>query len=384
MLETTRFTLDGSEQLEAHLARICDQVLAGVRPVVPASRLEAVLLGGGYGRGEGGVLKTADGDRPYNDLEFYVLVRGTSWLNERKFRAALHHLAETLTPEAGIEVEFKILSIQKLESSTITMHYYDLVTGHRRLFGGKDLLRRCRHHRAANTLPLSEATRLLMNRASGLLFSNSLLQKEPFTATDADFVGRNQAKAQLAFGDVFLTAHGLYHASCRERNCRLRSFTPSENIPWLEKIRSYHNYGVDFKLHPHTTAPDRDALKARQHELVSMALQLWLWLEARRLRQRFSSAVEYARCPINKCPETKFTRNVVVNATTFGAPVLLQEKRFRYPRERLFNALSLLLWEPATLREPLLLHNVQSELATHASDFDQIINAYQSLWRRFS
>lgn len=384
MLETTRFTLDGSDQLEAHLAQCCDKVLAGVCSVIPTSRLDGVLLGGGYGRGEGGVLKTSDGDSPYNDLEFYVLLRGSSWLNDRKFRQALHHVAEQLTPEAGIEVEFKIVSVQKLESSPITMHYYDLVAGHRRLWGGKDLLRRCRHHRAANTLPLSEATRLLMNRASGLLFSNSLLQREKFGPEEADFVGRNQAKAQLAFGDVFLTANGLYHASCRERNRRLRAYEPAQNIPWLEKVRRYHNYGVEFKLHPTKTLADRETLTAFQNELVSMALTLWLWLEQRRLRQRFSSAVDYAHSPVNKCPETTFARNVLVNASTFGAPALLHDKAFRYPRERLFNALSLLLWEPATLREPQLLHHVQSELVTRASDFDQIINAYQSLWRRFS
>ena len=384
MLDTTRFTLDGSDELERYLARCCDKVLAGVCSVIPANRLEGVLLGGGYGRGEGGVLRTPDGDKPYNDLEFYILMRGPSWLNERKFRASLHHVAEQLTPEVGVEVEFKIVSLQKLESSPITMHYYDLVAGHRRLWGGKDLLRRCRQHRVPNALPLSEATRLLMNRSSGLLFSNSLLDRKDFGAAEADFVGRNQAKAQLAFGDVVLTAFGLYHASCRERNRRLRALTPKENLPWLEMIRRHHEQGVDFKLHPQKTTATRDELRGRQHELVRLALQLWLWLEARRLRQSFNSAIEYARCRINKCPETTPARNVLVNATTFGAPALLKEKAFRYPRERLFNALSLLLWEPTTLREPQLLHDVQTELVTPAVRSDELIAAYQNLWRRFS
>jgi hypothetical protein len=384
MLETTRFTLDGSEKLEAHLAHSCDRVVAAVFSAIPANRLDGILLGGGYGRGEGGVLRTSDGDRPYNDLEFYILMRGPSWMNERKFRPHLHHLCEQLAPEVGLEIEFKIVSQQKLESSPITMHYYDLVAGHRRLWGGTDLLRRCRQHRAPNTLPLSEATRLLMNRSSGLLFSSSLLERETFATADADFVGRNQAKAQLAFGDAVLTAFGLYHASCRERNRRLRSFVPSERLPWLETLRCYHNVGVDFKLHPQKTQAGREQLIERQRELVSMALRLWLWLEARRLHQRFESAVEYALCPINKCPETTLARNVLVNAATFGAPSLWKEKAFRYPRERLFNALSLLLWEPATLREPQLLRDVQAELATSAASFDQLIAAYQNLWCRFS
>src|SRR4026209_1598165 len=76
-----RFTLDGSAELEGHLERTCRQVLAAIRNAVPQGRLEAVLLGGGYGRGEGGVLKTKSGDRPYNDLEFYVFLRGNEFLN---------------------------------------------------------------------------------------------------------------------------------------------------------------------------------------------------------------------------------------------------------------------------------------------------------------
>src|SRR6266571_2140097 len=81
---TPRFTVDGSVELERQLARICKSVLAGVQSVVPGEKLEAILLGGGYGRGEGGVLKTESDDRPYNDLEFYVCLRGNVWLNEQR------------------------------------------------------------------------------------------------------------------------------------------------------------------------------------------------------------------------------------------------------------------------------------------------------------
>jgi hypothetical protein len=58
-----RFTLDGSDALEAHLARICEQVRRSVQSLIPAKTLEAIVLGGGYGRGEGGVFKTPAGDQ---------------------------------------------------------------------------------------------------------------------------------------------------------------------------------------------------------------------------------------------------------------------------------------------------------------------------------
>src|SRR6476646_6533016 len=80
-----RFTIDGSDELEEHLEGTCEMVLSGVLEIVSPRRLEALLLGGGYGRGQGGVLKTETGDQPYNDLEFYVCLRGPHWLNERRY-----------------------------------------------------------------------------------------------------------------------------------------------------------------------------------------------------------------------------------------------------------------------------------------------------------
>jgi hypothetical protein len=121
-----------SESLEQELDRICTRVQHGLQSVIPAEKLEAVYLGGGYGRGEGGVMKTNSGDLPYNDMEFWVFLRGNRLLNERMFRDALHHLGEELTPDAGIEVEFKIASAEKLNRAR-TMFAYDLAMGHRRV-----------------------------------------------------------------------------------------------------------------------------------------------------------------------------------------------------------------------------------------------------------
>jgi hypothetical protein len=54
---STRFTLDGSVELEQHLAGVCDAVRDGVKALIPAAKLEGLALAGGYGRGEGGVLR---------------------------------------------------------------------------------------------------------------------------------------------------------------------------------------------------------------------------------------------------------------------------------------------------------------------------------------
>ena len=375
-----RFTLDGSPALEAHLQETCDQVLAGVRALIPAAKLDGLLLGGGYGRGEGGVLRGSVGDLPYNDLEFYVFVRGQAVLAERQFREPLHELGEKLTPAAGLEVEFKVLTLDKLRNSAPSMFYYDLVMGHYWQLGDDALLAGCEPHRDAAKIPLHEATRLLMNRCSGLLFSLARLSGDKFTTEDADFVGRNLAKAQLAFGDVLLTAHGQYHWSCRERHQRLENLTNSE-LPWLAALKTHHAAGVEFKLHPTRSTETRESLAARHQELSALGEKLWLWLESKRFGRTFSSAWDYATSPLNKCPETSSLRNRLVNLRAFGVSGL---KNGRYPRERLLQALPLLLWEKNALKDTAVLPTIQSNLRTPATDLIGLVAAYTAIWGRFN
>ena len=375
-----RFTHDGSPELESHLQQTCELVLAGVRRLIPADRLEGLLLGGGYGRGEGGVRRTPAGDQPYNDLEFYVFVRGQAVLAERQYHQPLHELGESLSPAAGLEVEFKVLTLDKLRQSPPSMFYYDLVMGHRWFAGDDTLLAGCEPHRDATQIPLHEATRLLMNRCSGLLFAKGRLAKPDFTADDADFVGRNLAKARLAFGDVLLTAHGQYHWSCQERHRRLECLdVPS--LPWATALITHHAAGAEFKLHPTRSTESQTALTARHQELAALGAQLWLWLESRRLGQPFTTARDYALSAINKCPETSALRNRLVNLRAFGPAGLANG---RYPRERLLTTLPLLLWEKSALTRPDLLAKIQTQLRTPARDMPGLVAAYSVIWGRFN
>jgi len=384
MERISRFTIDGSDDLEQRLAALCEMAASGIRARIPKTKIEGLLLGGGYGRGEGGVLRTAEGDRPYNDLEFYALLRGDCRVNEKFHGAALHKLASELSAAAGLDVEFKILSRHKLQSSPCTMFYHDLVQGHKRLVGPEALLDGSERHRQGGNIPLSEATRLLMNRCSGLLFAWARLAAPQFSAESSDFVARNQAKAQLAFGDVALTVNGQYHFSCRERHARLRRLQVDIPGAPLEDLVAHHRAGVEFKLHPIRSNETRAALLRRQTEISDFAASMWLWLEGRRLGRTFADAWDYARSPVNKCAETHPLRNLLINAAIFRGSGVSGSKLFRYPRERLLEALSLLLWDPHTARDPARLRAVQQRVRSRATAFPDLVSAYASVWRRFN
>jgi hypothetical protein len=374
-----RFTLDGSDALELQLGRTCARLCVGVQSIIPEDRLEGIVLGGGYGRGEGGVLRSDTGDLPYNDLEFYVFVRGPRFLNERRYCARLGHLAEDLSPP-GLHAEFKIDSLEKLRQSPVSMFSYDLVAGHKIFLGNDSLFAGCQHHLNPSGIPLGEATRLLFNRCGGLLLAKGLFRTRHLSESEADFIGRNLAKAQLALGDAVLTAFGQYHWSCSRRHELLRQLALPEPPGWLDTVRAHHSRGVEFKLHPRRINQGVDAFKAQHEELAQLASQLWLWLESRRLSYAFTSPREYAFSRVEKCPETSGWRNYLLNLKTFGFRAGLDPCCCRYPRERLFNALTLLLWNGELTKEPAVKRHVQRQLHSDASDWPGLVAAFRQVW----
>jgi len=377
-----RFTLDGDAALEHHLAQTCARVLSGIRGLIPSGKLEAVLLGGGYGRGEGGVLRDPAGHRPYNDLEFYVALRGNRHLNEARYHRRLDVLGEILTHLADAEIEFKIISLAELAAQPVSMFSHDLMVGHRLWSDSSVTLSACSAHRSAGSIPVEEATRLLMNRGSGLLLARAELAREPFTFAAADFVRRNIAKMQLACGDATLTAFGRYHWSCRERHHRLEQLAKNEPSPWLDAVLRHHATGVEFKLHPLAGGLARAELITLQREVTALSLHTWLALEGRRLRCVFPSARAYALSEVDLCRDTDRLRNFALNFRANHLRLRTHPSPWRHPRQRIFRAIALLLWEPTALTDPTLLHQLETELNAPTPDLASALAAYRALWAR--
>lgn len=137
---------------------------------------------------------------------------------------------------------------------------------------------------------------------------------------------------------------------------------------------------MEFKLHPARSNESREALVARHAELSALGRQLWLWLEGRRLGAAFATPRDYAVSDLNKCPETSDLRNRLVNLRAFGVGAALGPRGDRYPRERLFHALCLLLWRDDIGSLPQL----HQELATEADDLPGLVAAYGRIWSRFN
>jgi hypothetical protein len=285
--------------------------------------------------------------------------------------------------DAGLHIEFKVYSTEKLRHESISMFSYDLAAGHKIIFGSEEIFDGCEHHLAAGQIPPHEATRLLFNRCSGLLLAGEFLRHAAPTAEEMDFIGRNLAKAQMAFGDALLTVFAQYHWNCLKRHARLNQLAVPVSLPWIDEVQQCHARGVEFKLHPCRILMPKAALQEQHARTTSLGLQLWLWLEGRRLNRSFSCAREYALAVFPKCPEKAAWRNCLLNLKTFGASALWDGRIFCYPRERLFDALCLLLWDGETVRESTLMQRLQNHLRAKTSHWQDLILAYKNIWQSY-
>ncbi len=263
-----RFTADEEPELEARIDSDLEHIKAGILQL-PHAPL-ALVLGGGYGRREGGVLEREGRKAPYNDYDLYAVYDSRFPYIGGGIRGALHDTAYRLGKELGIDVDIAPVSLARLRKAPRRIEWYELRRGHSVLFGPARLLDEM-PEMSGSDIPYDEGERLLMNRSVGLILARrrlSALEKlsDVSAFEDVDFITRNIYKAALAAGDLVLLRHGLYHYSYRERASRMSALTggPLE----LEHIKRMYASAVRFRARPFFDCGDSAALRE-------------LWLEGR-------------------------------------------------------------------------------------------------------
>lgn len=340
------FTVDGSEALElriqADMARIRDEALAAVG----AENLTALALGGGYGRGEGGVYVVDGEERIYNDYDLFVIVPFRSrsrrkWVSER-LRAA----KERAEPSCGIHVDFSPpMPLSQLPVQPYELMFMEARAGYHVIYGPAGVLDALPAYDAGRP-PLEECARLFMNRGVGLLLAARLLDEkgESPDREDHEFIVRNIYKALMAMGDSVLFVEGRYSPSYLQRRERFRA-SRLDGVPDPVGLRDRYESALEFKLRPVHDVPGGVRLGEWLSVTVEAYLDMFLWFERIRLNRPAMDWADYAALPA-RLPALPVAGRVKCLARNMrhakgGLPPV--DEWFLHPRDRILKRLPGLL-----------------------------------------
>ena len=380
MRDQIRYTTDGPAGAEARIERDQTIVAEAVRRALPGDELVAVVLAGGYGRGEGGY-RVCDGDYlPYNDYDYFVVVNGGRSA-ERRIARQLGIVAHELEEQVGVEVDFALLRASRLRRLEFTLMYAELQHGHRITCGRDDALRHMRPM-PIDRVPLSEFTRLMLNRGSLLLMNQQQLSAGgPKTADELEQFSRYLDKALLACADARLAATGRYDPSYTVKRRRLESLRWSGSQDFLRR----YDRALAARAGDRWSLSSAEA-KAAQDLVVADWLESLAELETTRLGQlpgwdRYSSA----RIGKGQSADglTGTLRNLAVTMRDFGPGELVRNATWslRYPRERLISVL------PGLLRPDLGVpcSAIAAALSEpHGVDRETLADRFLGHWARYN
>lgn len=265
------FTMIRDPAVDALLAEMLAGLRQDIATLSPGPGLAAVFLGGGYGRGDGGVIDRGGRRLPYNDMDFFVFSDGMDKKSRRALDAALAGLAETWSARVGIDVDFApVRELSTLSVMPVTLMYQELREGHVLVWGDGLTITRipvC----AAQSLPTLEGLRLMLNRGTGLLLAEKRLAEHRDDAASSDFIWRNLHKCALGCGDALLILTHQYDYSLSRRQAGMaawsRRFWPEAGG---EQLAEQYRRAVQFKARPHS-----ESLRVASEMLPGMR-QLWL------------------------------------------------------------------------------------------------------------
>jgi hypothetical protein len=305
----------------------------------------ALILGGGYGRGEGACVIREGKPALYNDLDFFIVTRRGVPLPPE-----VAAITRRFEQRLGIEIDIgRPLTPRMLARLPHELMWQDLYHGHLVTAGDPQILRKLVPGRIGSPLPRIEALRLMLNRGSGLLqaimHAGECEADSSHQLPDGDFIRRNREKALLAFGDALLIMLQRYPQPLAQRpDVLLEAAGEQEERlrTLMQATAELYREAVGFKLRP-------DSLPPEQPETGSLVTTARLWaelllvMEELRTGRTWPDASAYARDPFIRERGQHRAPLLIRN----GLKNLMRRRiSLRYPREELYRSLPPLLADP--------------------------------------
>ncbi len=274
-----RFTLLGDTEVERYIQTLVADVASVIEDRVSAAQYEALVLLGGYGRGEGGVEIREGRQRPHNNLDFLLVTRNLGTTKQAQLKHRIDNALVPLRRHHGIGIDLGIISAFKLRTAPSLVMWYDMRFGHKTVLGCQSFVQSLSHFCLEN-IPAWNIRDLLVNRGTLLIINDLLAQGCTREVETTRTLIKHAMKAIIGYGDAWLFFMGRYHWSYVQKRENMRYST--EVDPHFQQL---YEAAIEFRFHPcydrYLDGPRRGWIEKMRPSLAAVHLHC----EAKRLRR---------------------------------------------------------------------------------------------------
>ncbi|MFA7056200.1 MAG: hypothetical protein WC155_01390 [Candidatus Cloacimonadales bacterium] len=371
----SKYTLSGSQEFDNLIDNQLKQIKEEILNLIPPCDIVAILLGGGYGRGEGGVFIKDGKEYPYNDYDLFVILKNVGIVKKKKYQKKMELIHEKFTPLFKIDVDVGPLqTVNAISKAPFWMMWYELRNGHIMLWGNI-LVKNYFPDYHDSKMPLMEAYRLMLNRGVGLL-----LCKKHFDTYEEqesqDFILRNIRKAQLAMGDAFLIKKHKFHYSYKQRNANFANLNSDEDLKKLG-IEEHYRIAYSFKERPHSPQLSKKECYQEYKEVLALYEKVYNWLFVDTFEETLN-VEKYQQKILNVFKDNEnyqeTIKNVYKNVKANYHNIIKDNAKYYHPRYRLFMTLPYFLFGKKSIDCANILNSVDG------SQHEKLLESFIKIW----
>lgn len=297
-----RFTVKGSEEVELYITSIVKEIGDRIKSNIGKEDYKALVMLGGYGRGEGGVVANGK-EKPHNNFDLILI---TNNLEPRKQIVLKNKLDAILSPikdKIGIGIDISLINAKKLKNSSCRLMWYDMRFGHKVIFGDTEFVSSLTHFTVEN-IPDWDARNLLVNRGTLMIINDLLLEKTKLSLKYKKLMVKHIVKAIIGYGDTLLYFLNDYNWSYVEKQKRMKK---RKDIN--KEFQKIYDDAMNFRFQPNYDLYIKKDLSEWMLKLKKHFCNIHLICESKRLNKQHLTWSQY--------PDMAFKHSITEDIDSF-------------------------------------------------------------------
>jgi hypothetical protein len=337
------------------------------------NKLLSLVLIGGYGREEGGVVKSGIKLYPKNNYDFLIVLKRTLFWKKKKIKKSLQRLKRGLDKKLLVLFEASFQSKNKIKNASNIMIYQDIYNSSKTVYG--EDIKRLLPCRVTKTLEPIEALRVIRNRSMLLLacIMKDHLNYKPSAQQMKIWV----SKAIIGFGDAILILKKNYKSKYVDK------MNTIQKLSFSDVFKNKLDYNYFKKLHKTASLyrlKDQDSKLLNNFDKILKILeQVNLWAIKKYTKDPEFILKKLSNIHLHpKESSLKILRNILVNLKEYGIKQDLKNI-FIHPRNKLFKVVPLILFN----QNKRSLNYCKRELKISTNGFEQINKECNRLYAKY-